>query len=98
MSKKKTKHANKLKANKEKIVYVDDGSTVVDMSSTVKTPKKPQNQPKDPFTGAPIGNTTKDKARTYFKAVRQNLKPMFMVILGICIIFGVMYLILELAG
>ena len=47
MSKKKTKHSNKERAKKEKIVYVDDGSTVIDMSSTVTTPKKPQNQPKN---------------------------------------------------
>ena len=98
MSKKKTKHANKEKAKKEKIVYVDDGSTIVDMSGTVRAPKKSQNTPKDPVTGAPIGNTFKDRARTYFQAVRQNLAPMFMVILGICVIFGIMYLILELAG
>lgn len=98
MSKKKTKHANKEKAKKEKIVYVDDGSTVVDMSGTINTPKKPKTQPKDPVTGAPIGNTAKDKARTYFQAVRQNMLPMFIVILGICVIFGIMYLILELAS
>ena len=98
MSKKKTKHANKERAKKEKIIYVDDGSSIVDMSGTIGPSKKPQNAPKDPFTGAPIGNTPKDKIRTYFQAVRQNLVPMFVVILGICVIFGVMYLILELAG
>lgn len=98
MSKKKTKHANKERAKKEKIVYVDDGSTIVDMSGTVKASKKPKNTPKDPVTGAPIGNSFKDQARTYFQAVRQNLAPMFVVILGICVIFGVMYLILELAS
>ena len=98
MSKKKTKHSNKERAKKEKIVYVDDGSTVIDMSSTVTTPKKPQNQPKDPYTGQPIGNSFKDKARTYFSAVKRNLIPMFVVIIGICVIFGVMYLALELAS
>ena len=54
MSKKKTKHLNKEKAKKEKIVYVDDGSTIVDMSGTINAPKKPKNQPKDPVTGSPI--------------------------------------------
>ena len=98
MSKKKTKHANKEKAKKENIVYVDDGSTIVDMSGTIGASKKPQDTPKDPMTGAPIGNSAKDKIRTYFQAVRQNLAPMFVVILGICVIFGIMYLILELAG
>ena len=68
------------------------------MSSTVKPSQKPQNQPKDPYTGQPIGNTFKDKARTYFSAVKQNLVPMFVVIIGICVIFGIMYLALELAG
>ena len=29
MSKKKTKHANKERAKKEKIIYVDDGSSIV---------------------------------------------------------------------
>ena len=98
MSKKKTKHANKERAKKEKIVFVDDGSTIVDMSGTVGASKKPKNTPKDPVTGTPIGNSFKDQARTYFQAVRQNLAPMFVVILGICVIFGVMYLILELAS
>ena len=98
MSKKKTKHLNKEKAKKEKIVYVDDGSTVIDMSSTVMPSQKAQKQVKDPYTGQPIGNTTKDKVRTYFQAVRQNLVPMFVVILGICVIFGIMYLVLELAS
>ena len=98
MSKKKTKHAIKEKAKKEKIIYVDDGSTVIDMSGTVNDSQKPKNTPKDPVTGAPIGNTFKDQARTYFNAVKQNLVPMFVVILGICVIFGIMYLILELAG
>ena len=98
MSKKKTKHANKEKAKKEKIVYIDDGSTVVDMSGTIRGTKKPQNAPKDPVTGSPIGNSFKDQVRTYFQAVKQNLVPMFVVILGICVIFGVMYLILELAS
>lgn len=98
MSKKKTKHANKEKSKKEKIVFVDDGSTIIDMSSTVKPSQKPQNQPKDPYTGQPIGNTFKDKARTYFSAVKQNLVPMFVVIIGICVIFGIMYLALELAS
>lgn len=98
MSKKKTKHLNKEKAKKEKIVYVDDGSTIVDMSGTINAPKKPKNQPKDPVTGSPIGNTFKDQARTYFNAVKQNLIPMLVTILGICVIFGVMYLVLELAS
>ncbi len=98
MSKKKTKHANKEKAKKEKIIYVDDGSTVIDMSGTVKDSQKPKITPKDPVTGAPIGNTFKDQARTYFNAVKQNLVPMFVVILAICVMFGLMYLILELAG
>ena len=98
MSKKKTKHANKERAKKEKIVFVDDGSTIVDMSGTVGASKKPKNTPKDPVTGTPIGNSFKDQARTYFQAVRQNLAPMFVVILGICVIFGIMYLILELAS
>lgn len=98
MSKKKTKHANKEKAKKEKIVYVDDGSTIIDMSGTPGASKKAKNQPKDPYTGAPIGNSFKDQARTYFRAVKQNLIPMFVVIIGLCVIFGVMYLALELAG
>ncbi len=98
MSKKKTKHANKEKVKKEKIVYVDDGSTIVDMSGTTNVSKNAKTQPKDPITGAPIGNNFKDKVRTYFRAVKQNLIPMFVVIVGICVIFGVMYLILELAS
>ncbi len=100
MSKKK----NKNNKPKEKIIYVDDGSTVVDMSAT----KKSANAPKSANSGAnngysnggynPSGNTFKDKAKTYFMAVKRMLVPMFVTMGGITIIFLIIYLILDIAS
>ena len=96
----KSKKKNKYKDSspkKEKIVYIDDGSTVVDMSNTYNPKSSGKKEVKDSM-GMPIGNTWKDKFNTYKQAVRQMIKPMFVMIGFICIIFAVMYLILTLAS
>ena len=96
----KSKKKNKQKAptpKKEKIVYIDDGSTVVDMSATYNAKNSGKKEVKDAM-GMPIGNTWKDKFNTYKQAVRQMIKPMFVMIGFICVIFAVIYLILTLAS
>ena len=96
----KSKKKNKSKASapkKEKIVYIDDGSTVGDMSNTYNPKSSVKKEVKDSM-GMPIGNTWKDKFNTYKQAVRQMIKPRFGRRGFICIIFAGLYLILTLAS
>lgn len=84
---------SKNKGKKEKITYVDDGSTIVDMSATknpTKSVKKETTQNNNQYY-SPVGNTFKDKARTYFKAVKQMLIPMFVTMLFLCVAFLILY-------
>lgn len=58
----------------QKIVYIDDGSTIADMSGTRRgTPRKK--------------STAREKIRTYFSVVRHMLLPMFCTLLAFGIIF-----------
>ena len=66
------------KQKKEKIRYVDDGSTVVDMQPLVDSRRRPGQKPRDP--GAK--GTLREQARTYFAAVKLMFWPM-MITLGI---------------
>ena len=78
---------SKKKKDEEKITYIDDGSTIADMSALDGRPKSSEK--------LPLGrNSFGDKVATYFAAVKQMLGPMFMTILGICAVFGFLYLIL----
>ncbi len=66
------------KQKKEKIRYVDDGSTVVDMQPLVDANRRPGQKPRTP--GA--RGTLREQLRTYFAAVRLMFWPM-MITLGI---------------
>ena len=66
------------KQKKEKIRYVDDGSTVVDMQPLADSRRRPGQKPRDP--GAK--GTLREQARTYFAAVKLMFWPM-MITLGI---------------
>ena len=78
----------KKKKKKEKVTYIDDGRTIVDMSS---------------FGGSQSSlprlqrSTLKEQAKTYFTAVKMMLLPMFIVMAAICIIFGILWLIFTFA-
>lgn len=79
------------KKKKKKTVYVDDGRSIVDMSAVGR--------------GRPLNNsdlapraTFKDKARTYFAAVKQMFLPMLATMGAITVAFLILYLILELAS
>ena len=72
MSKKK----NKNKQKKQKVVYVDDGSTVVDMSAATPPKKK---------------SSFKEKAHTYFSTVKKMVLPMLVTLLAFTIVFLIMY-------
>lgn len=66
------------KEKKEKIRYVDDGSTVVDMQPLEDSRRRPGEKPRDP--GAK--GTLREQMRTYFAAVKLMFVPM-MITLGI---------------
>ncbi len=66
------------KQKKEKIRYVDDGSTVVDMQPLEDASRRPGEKPRDP--GAK--GTLRKQFRTYIAAVRLMFWPM-MITLGI---------------
>ena len=66
------------KQKKEKIRYVDDGSTVVDMQPLEDANRRPGQKPRTPG----VKGTLREQIRTYFAAVRLMLVPM-LVTLGI---------------
>ena len=66
------------KPKKEKIRYVDDGSTVVDMQPLADANRRPGQKPRE--SGAK--GTLREQMRTYFAAVKLMLVPM-LVTLGI---------------
>ena len=66
------------KPKKEKIRYVDDGSTVVDMQPLTDANRRPGQKPHQ--SGAK--GTLREQLRTYFAAVKLMLVPM-LVTLGI---------------
>ena len=78
------------KKKKEKIVYIDDGRTVADMSG-VSGPRLGNRNPYRPRPSA------KEVLKTYFGAVKQMIGPMLIVITALIVIYMVMYLIFFLA-
>ena len=74
------------KKKKKKVTYVDDGSTIFDMSGV--------------GGGRPSGigkGTAKERFATYMKAVKQMFVPMLVTMAAISIVFGIVYLLLTLA-
>lgn len=67
---------NKEKPKKEKIIYIDDNSTVADMSNT-----RSRNESKKRTS------TFKEKARTYFSVVKKMLLPMFVTLFAFTIVY-----------
>ena len=82
------------KKKKEKIIYVDDGSTVADMSSLSRggTKATPMGKGKKPRA------TLKEQFKTYINACRHMIIPMLVTIGIISVAFGIMWLILYLAA
>ena len=82
------------KKKKEKIVYVDDGSTVADMSGLARRPSRPL----PPMHGGrqrPAPTTRAGRAwQTYKDAVRAMIGPMLVTIGGISVVFFLMWVIL----
>ena len=73
------------KKKKEKVIYVDDGRTVADMSNVPGT-----RLSRDAWRS---NSTAKEKWQTYWDAVKRMFGPMMMVICGICIIYMILYFV-----
>ena len=71
---------------REKITYIDDGSTVADMSN-VNGPRLGKRPP-----GAP-GPTFKEAWRTYWDAVKMMFGPMMVVICALGVIYMILYFV-----
>ena len=77
------------KKKKEKIIYYDDNSTIIDMSCVNKKgEKQPSRPPKKQ-------STAKEKWDTYWAAARMMVIPMCIALLVIGMLFGLLYLITQ---
>ncbi len=104
-----SKDNKKKKKKKVKTVYIDDGSTISDMSGISDArlhafgsrpqSKKNYNKDNDKYIGAThTGNKFKDSWRTYFKAVRQMIIPMLVTIAIISVTFLILWILLTIAS
>ncbi len=75
------------KKKKEKIVYIDDGRTISDMSGTSKGMFIPSRKKKEPKATS-LGQTP---LQTYWGAVKMMFVPMLVVIGLISLVFLLMY-------
>lgn len=69
---------------KEKVKYIDDGRTIADMSGLRTGPRLKSNPYRPPLK-------FKDVLKTYFAAVKMMFMPMLVVIVGICVIYMILY-------
>lgn len=76
---------------KEKIKYIDDGRTIADMSGVHTGPRLRSNPYRPPLK-------FKEVWKTYWAAVKMMFTPMLVVVVGICIIYMVVYVLFLLAG
>ena len=87
-----SRSSRKPKKKKEKIVYIDDGSTVADMSGVRRRPMAPM------LPGADGRREPRSRAgkilQTYFAAVRSMIGPMLVVLGGVTVIFFIIWVIL----
>ena len=75
------------KKKKEKVIYVDDGRSLADMSA---------------FRGNTACNmqskgSAKDRWNTYWGAVRMMFGPMLVVIVGLCVIYMITWFLFSVA-
>ena len=76
----------KNKGKKEKVRYYDDGRTIADMSG-VKDRRLPGGDPLRPRASA------KEQWNTYWNAVKMMFGPMLVVLVGLCILYMILYLL-----
>ncbi len=96
---------NKEKKKREKVVYIDDGRTIADMSNLPSrglgrslsdaAPKRKMSETERQFNRSrPVW---KDQLATYFAAVRMMFLPMLVVIGILCVAFLLLYLMAQAA-
>ena len=87
------KNKNKAKKKKEKIIYIDDGRTIADMSSVGgKRTSGDKGNKERRFT--PPRATFKEQLETYFGAVKLMFLPMLAVLGIIALAFIILYFLL----
>ncbi len=85
------------KPKKERITYIDDGSTVADMSGTggkkgpLSSPRRPSYERSRPEPATRAGRIW----RTYWDAVRMMFIPMLVTMAGISVVFIIVWLIFH---
>ena len=79
------------KEKKEKVRYYDDGRTLADMSQVQKGLF--EGQKRDPLKPR---STAKDKWNTYWAAVRLTFPTMVTFLVVICVLYAILYLLLQL--
>lgn len=79
----------KKKEKKEKVRYYDDGRTIADMSG-VKDRRLPGGDPLRPRASA------KEQWDTYWNAVKMMFGPMLVVLVGLGILYMILYLLFSL--
>lgn len=84
------------KEKKQKIRYVDDGSTVADMSNVGRGgAKKPQKSGTPKRRSEPLARSSgRDIFRTYIESVKLMFLPMLAVLGLLAVAFLIVYLIL----
>lgn len=75
-------------AKKEKIKYIDDGRTIADMSGLRTGPRITSNPYRPPLK-------IKEVLKTYFAAVKMMFTPMLIVVVGICVIYMIIYVVFS---
>ena len=99
----------KNKKKKVKTVYIDDGSTIADMSaidsvrprafgSRPKSDKKSETNSGGQPYGVHTGNKFKDSVRTYFQTVKLMIIPMLVTMGIISAAFLILWILLNLAS
>ncbi len=79
------------KEKKEKVVYIDDGRTIADMSALAP------GKGKAPACESESGSRFRDIWNTYWAATKMMLLPTLAVSGAMVVLFAVMYLIFSLA-
>ena len=87
-SEKKTKKTKKEK--KERIVYIDDGSTVADMTPKDENGKRRERRERSYAPHAPL----RDQLRTFTDAQKMMLLPMCVMLGIIALAFLILYFLL----
>jgi hypothetical protein len=79
----------KKKKDKEKIIYYDDNSTIVDMSAVSRRGEKKYSQQPQMFSS--FG----EKFKTFWNAMKMMFMPMLVVLMALC---GLYLLLMLLSG